>query len=551
MSVTRMSVTRPDTGCSDDRGSVLVMFALLLVVLLGFAAIAIDIGAAYSVKRQDQGAVDTAALSAAVQGRVGAGPAGMIQTIKDSVSQNSPAPITDAAWAACKDPSHLPVLSTAYSASGSECISFGYSRTGGAQPSGITKIRVRLPNVSVATTFGRALGVNSILTHAVAVSEITSPFPFPSGLFADASAGDQICLLNGPSGNGGLCSSNSSGGFGMFQPYYYSISGCPSGGQGSGGNGPGLAIAQGIDHQLFPLKAVVGAPASPDLTLARLNGAGGCTEYFPNTVADNQGFTNQDITSGFVTGDNGQHNPSGLPYSGRLNNGPYWDGGPNGDLNTAYVGGLTMDNAPLWYFLRSLSYLNSRNAPDACKAAAQLSPKRNQWTTTTFDSTTGLTVSTPTSALLNVEQQYALLFDPVRGWPASPEILMAKCLNQWSESVGPIFTTDIAKTRRLTSVPRFWENSDTNIEHIRYFQPLYLDVAALKDNGNTARTGATWYAGDPVAKTNNTWNSGNFSNAFAGVVGQALPCDTMPATICKTQDGRAGSGSIGQVWLIQ
>jgi hypothetical protein len=536
----------------DDDGVVIALLALVLVVLMGLAAIAVDIGSAYAVRRQDQGAVDTATLAAAIQGRVGSGYTGMVQTIKDVVAKNSPAPITDANWAACTDPDHLPIASTTVTSIGSPCISFGYQKTTDAQPTGITQIRVRLPDVAVPTVFGGIFGVKAINTHALAVAEIRSPFEFPSGLFADASAGSQICLLNGSSGNGGLCNSNVSGAFGLFNPYYYSIAGCPSGGGGSGGNGPGLAIAQGVDHQLFPLKASPTDPTQPDLTLERDNGASGCTEYFPNTVTNNQGFTNQDIAAGLVQGDTGQHNPSGLPYRGRLSNGPYWNGGPSGNLNSATIGGLPMDDVPIWYFLAPLATLTAHSAPLECRVAQQMSPKRDQLVTTAFNSSLGLTVNTTTAALTALEVNNGLSTDGVTPLYSSPEDIVAACLSKWTENVGPIFTKSIATTLRLTSVPRYWENaSSTGNNHIRYFQPLYIDAAALKDNGNAARTGAVAYAGDPVSSTNSAWNGGNFANSFAGVVGMAVPCDTMPASICKTQDGLAGSGSIGQVWLVQ
>ena len=47
-----------------ERGQVLVMIALLLVVLLGFAAFAVDIGRQVSERRHVQNAADAAALAA-------------------------------------------------------------------------------------------------------------------------------------------------------------------------------------------------------------------------------------------------------------------------------------------------------------------------------------------------------------------------------------------------------------------------------------------------------------------------------------------------------
>ena len=49
----------------DERGATAVMFALLLVPMLGFAAIAVDVGALYAEKARLQVAADAAAIAVA------------------------------------------------------------------------------------------------------------------------------------------------------------------------------------------------------------------------------------------------------------------------------------------------------------------------------------------------------------------------------------------------------------------------------------------------------------------------------------------------------
>ena len=49
----------------DDRGLAMVLVALVMVVLLVFAAFVVDVGAVYNLRRQDQSAADSAALAAA------------------------------------------------------------------------------------------------------------------------------------------------------------------------------------------------------------------------------------------------------------------------------------------------------------------------------------------------------------------------------------------------------------------------------------------------------------------------------------------------------
>lgn len=57
--------THRSTRSADERGFVLVWYALLIFVMLGVTAFAVDLGHAYLVTQQEQDAADAAALSAA------------------------------------------------------------------------------------------------------------------------------------------------------------------------------------------------------------------------------------------------------------------------------------------------------------------------------------------------------------------------------------------------------------------------------------------------------------------------------------------------------
>src|SRR3954451_8270494 len=57
--------SRSDANRSDERGFILVWYALLIFVILGVTAFAVDLGHAYLVGQQEQDAADAAALSAA------------------------------------------------------------------------------------------------------------------------------------------------------------------------------------------------------------------------------------------------------------------------------------------------------------------------------------------------------------------------------------------------------------------------------------------------------------------------------------------------------
>jgi Flp pilus assembly protein TadG len=58
-------IDSPDRGMRQETGQVLVLMALLMVILVGFTAFAVDVGHAYLVQRQLQAGVDAAALAAA------------------------------------------------------------------------------------------------------------------------------------------------------------------------------------------------------------------------------------------------------------------------------------------------------------------------------------------------------------------------------------------------------------------------------------------------------------------------------------------------------
>ena len=51
----------------DERGAVLIVSSLSVVALLGFAAVAVDLAAAWSQDRQNQGAVDTGTIAGGIQ----------------------------------------------------------------------------------------------------------------------------------------------------------------------------------------------------------------------------------------------------------------------------------------------------------------------------------------------------------------------------------------------------------------------------------------------------------------------------------------------------
>ena len=53
-------------GWADERGQVAIVVALMLVVLLGFAALVVDVGLNWAARTQAQAAADAAALAGVI-----------------------------------------------------------------------------------------------------------------------------------------------------------------------------------------------------------------------------------------------------------------------------------------------------------------------------------------------------------------------------------------------------------------------------------------------------------------------------------------------------
>ena len=537
----RLATRRRNDGrdsADPERGAVLVLLSLVLVVLLIFAALAVDIGTAYAQRRQNQSAADASASAGGVEFLLSGNFDKVVASARTIAGKNLPVPPTDAQWAACTDGDALPISSLALSpTNGSPCISF--QRVG---TRGMFEMRVRVPKVKSATAFAGVIGWHSISTSAVSVVRMGSPLGgvLPVYVLSGVTAGEQICVLSGPPGQSLGCNAPVSGSFGGFNPFYYNAAGCPSGNQGTG-NYYSIApsIALGVDHYLTPysdypspLNTFV-SPLDTSLAHQRINGGGGCTVLAPNTVNTSSGFSNQAITQAIVAGNN-----SGGPlYNGRLAGGPFSGGGPGGVLNNAVFknssysnNDVPIDNAPLWYFLKS-GIDGNNDYPIECQAATELSPKRDVALT----------------QLGTIQVNHGLIMSG-RWLYNTPEELMTGCLTKWQVADGKLFTVAIGKTMRLGSVPRFWETtvqSSSRPSHIRDFVPVYLTGEFQKGSRatdpGTDVTHSHW-AGDPVPPGGSWTNVG-----LAAEGGIFLPCLSLPSSICTSVHNNPSDHGLGGV----
>ncbi|MDQ3690568.1 MAG: Tad domain-containing protein [Chloroflexota bacterium] len=150
------------------RGQVLIMFALALVVLLGFAGLAVDVGRLVAERRHVQNAADAGALAACVRLIDGGTDAEAAQAGREVALLNlagSPAAATETI---APDGAHVPAEAS-LAGRGNELTSGVLieteTRVVGTSVTVIKRARVAIES-SVATTFGRVVGVDDLGTSA-------------------------------------------------------------------------------------------------------------------------------------------------------------------------------------------------------------------------------------------------------------------------------------------------------------------------------------------------------------------------------------------------
>jgi Flp pilus assembly protein TadG len=311
----------------DERGTTLIVFAFTLLVLLGFAAIAVDAAGAFALRRQDQSAADTAAIAGAIDAvqkpqatAIADATTEVIRITYETVDPDMTAAEWAVEWTNCVDadkPAQFTETGT------SDCVSF---------TSNMRSIRVVTPNIPWKTTFARVLGVDEVETGAFA-EVVTAPvnnggvmpFAMPSG----AAGSGEVCLKSGANPNGvSPCDGPVTGNFGFLD---YTKFGDPGPTVCVGGNDRlEDNIAIGIDHEL----GETGAPVPPPL-LDRDVCTSGDHGLWPYQVTTETGNVVSALHDGLIDGtSNG--------YPGRLTQSPY----PRVDVR-----GRLLDNTPLSTYL--------------------------------------------------------------------------------------------------------------------------------------------------------------------------------------------------------
>lgn len=413
----------------------LVLLALTLTVLMIFAALAIDIGAARSARRKAQGTVDGSALGG---GQLLITEAGTLTSVTehDIVDQvirithqnmtGDPAMSDEGALSLsewrdrfrdCTDPdrdaARFPVVSA-----DSPCISFNNP---------ISRVRVRMPDLHIGTYFAGIIGVDELSTSAFAEVELiptSSGGVLPFGLLAGVT-GPEVCLKSGSQPDLPPCNGPETGNFGTvdFRFFGNPVIGTPE--MCTGGETLRLAvnIASGIDHRLS--EYVSGTPVDerascPDLALR------------PNQTEGRTGMVARTLSDGLINGTD----LAGHPIPGRLSNGPW-------ATRLAQSGSPRLDDRPLWMFLDPS--LTTTDAPTSC--------------------VTSITV------IDSKAQMAQCLADYVAGGYTAPI---------FSADIDGTSGVDVLRSPRLAWVPRFhesdWAPGTSDSYRILRFEPLFLQT---------------------------------------------------------------------------
>lgn len=433
----------------DDHGASAVLIAFAMVLLLGMAAIAVDLGLGFNERRQSQTAADVAVMAGAVEIVQGSAPAEIVDEVLTFAEANLNATYAPAdwqsAWQNCTDPERLgfdvgigtPVdFQPMPSPWGGEleCISHVSSY-----------LRVRIPDQFVQTSFARVIGTDQLSTHADAVAKIDQlsenaivvPFGIPGN-----TANGEICLKSSGSGTAfPPCQGPTAGGFGEINSEFFGdFFGSPT------CSNPGATelaqnVALGIDHALtiWPNGEGVaaGSPHPGDFGIGgvsdyedvgfdacRIQSGAVVPEYAdhvtpPNTMRVGTGFSPQPIEDGLI---------SDLKFMGensRLQQG-------DNDKRRIHDKGMTydLDNKGLW------DYLNPTNG-----VAAECDGN--------------------TYSGLTIDQKVAR---------------MSACLSSYGG--GPtLFTDDLDESPRLVWAPEYWHAASTSgssWQPIREFRLVFI-----------------------------------------------------------------------------
>ncbi len=355
-----------------EDGAILPLAAIVIILLMGFAALGVDASAAYADKRQAQSAADAGVIAGALLylDPSSATPAAIAQQVKDFVALNAPgvAP-TDADWTGCTDstkPLEYNPLEDPPGTPISDCISLKQVSNAPAL------LRVRMPNWDMPTSFAGLIGFDTVAVSATATAELRYstnqkilPFSVP------ANANVEECMGTSPAGllpdDTAPCSGGSQGNFGLIESPWFGAAdpqftdaetNCSnSASQLTADTRARHHLAYGLDHLITEWPSPPVPPAVGSQSAGGDTGADTCQSaddgVVPFIIATDTGSTNNGpgriVLQDGMMGDDPSVTSGSLP--GRLRQ-PSSPGSSDTRMNFVTTGWTrSLDNVGLWEYL--------------------------------------------------------------------------------------------------------------------------------------------------------------------------------------------------------
>jgi hypothetical protein len=330
------------------------MVALTMVVLLGITAFVVDLGMGYNERRVSVTAADGAALAAAQN--LGYGTTIAVTEAMEVAREDLRADYTDAQWTSlwstgggCAAASSVVGNASGwYRTTTTPCITFNNAGT---------RVRVRIPDQIIQTSFAKVLGVNELKAAASAEAEVDMPGTggvLPLGVLSTGGSGQEVCLKDGSGGNSlPPCDGPDTGNFGYIASPLYGNTGMGTTTECGTGHGKDLFVvnlALGIDHLLDEYRGPGEDPLEPSEAL-RFDS---CYTQRPNTLYNDTGNHSDDLDSGLVRGGTSSSYTSPT-RSARLK---------QGSNSKTLISGEMLDNKPLWEYIDSS--LTTASIPASC-----------------------------------------------------------------------------------------------------------------------------------------------------------------------------------------
>jgi hypothetical protein len=431
-----------------EKGASAVVVAISMLVIMGFAALVIDLGAGFNQRAQDQSAADTGALAGA--GNTLGGVAGVrdaaLAYVQDNLDTTYSATDWQTSWEACTDAGKgagfQAVDSPWTTGAKLDCISI--------DPIGI--VRVRVPDQILSTTFGSVIGSSSLKTSAAAEATfgglgVSGVLPF--GLASDVGAAEHVCLSSSPTGLADdPCVGSDAGNFGTIKGREFgnALIGTSVNCTASPlGNTLAVNIAVGLDHW------VTLAPGDSVTTEVRDY----CFNLAVNTLNTDVGWPGNGAEEGLATG----------PVDGGLT--PRLQQSTASHKTNRFT--YSLDNEPFWYYLdspsgsyRDFGEANFDGSIDFPRSCAGFDSAGYDWDGNGF-------------------------VDPPKDWDGDGTVdsneswqHMEACLDDYvngNHYTSIMFVEDIKHSPRFGYVPQFFEDDlgdGSSWLHIKQFRAVWL-----------------------------------------------------------------------------